>query len=230
MHELMPIERFRQNDTTASWNFFILRIDIDPPAVSTGLQNSAAYSTIMSVELACAELSSSYGSAKMTTTRTPATVKKIITISNALILSLRMKKAKTIVTSGPILFTIAIIVSGRYFVTEQLMMFVMVPQIERKTSGPADLRSMSSQTACFKSLLTMINWKIKAKPDLSVSIQNGDKSGLRSYRYLAQRKQHEYSIVQMMQKIIPLVGQSPFSSSLRSVREIDCDLLTKDLP
>ena len=39
--QVSPIVQFRYHDTTASWNFFIFLIAIEPPAVRNGLQQSA---------------------------------------------------------------------------------------------------------------------------------------------------------------------------------------------
>ena len=36
--EESPIDQFRYQETTASWNFFIFLIEIEPPAVRKGLQ------------------------------------------------------------------------------------------------------------------------------------------------------------------------------------------------
>ena len=55
------------------------------------------------------------------------------------------------------MFTIEIIVSGMYFVTEKLMRFVVEPCIVLKISGPTLSLETSSHTAFFSFVLTKTN-------------------------------------------------------------------------
>ena len=43
--ERRPLAQLRYQETTASWNFFILRIAIAPPAIMNGFNTSAPYMT-----------------------------------------------------------------------------------------------------------------------------------------------------------------------------------------
>ena len=60
-------------------------------------------------------------------TKTPASVMSKNTRSLFLMRSFRMKKASTTTMRGDKLFTIAMIVIGRYLVTEKFIMFVIDP-------------------------------------------------------------------------------------------------------
>ena len=49
--DVRPIDQFRYQETTASWNFFIFRIEIDPFAVKNGFAKRHPYRTYFIVEL-----------------------------------------------------------------------------------------------------------------------------------------------------------------------------------
>ena len=109
--------QFKYHETTASWNFFILRMAIVPPELRIGLQLRATYSAHIG-NGGGASLASSFSAGKRAKVMTAPSESNMINISNPFILSLRIKYAITTVTIGPRLLMIAITVSGRYFVNE----------------------------------------------------------------------------------------------------------------
>ena len=111
------IPQLRYQETTASWNFFIFLIEIEPLAVRNGLMNRTMYKRYVITVLASGWSEPSF-CCPTTTTITQLTVSKIIRISNFFILSLRIKKASTTVIRGAMLLTTAMRVRGRNFVTE----------------------------------------------------------------------------------------------------------------
>ena len=151
--EIRPSEQLRYQETTASWNFFILRIAIAPPAIMNGFNTSAPYMTQTKVGPITEDESADYPFAKTTTTIIPLTSKTIIRTSKHLMRSLRMRKAKMRVTSGLMLLMMEIIVSGTQAVAEKLMILEKQPCMERKKRGPAEARSTPSQTAALSALL-----------------------------------------------------------------------------
>ena len=52
MIEVIRIPQFKYHETTATWNFFILRIAIDPPATRKGLIKRQLHMTIFRTLLA----------------------------------------------------------------------------------------------------------------------------------------------------------------------------------
>ena len=54
MREVIRMPQFKYHDTTATWNFFIFRIAIDPPATRTGFMNSTPHIAYFNAVLASA--------------------------------------------------------------------------------------------------------------------------------------------------------------------------------
>lgn len=105
--------QFKYHETTASWNFFSLRIAIVPPPLKKGHMNSAISSGICELMGDCDEVSVDV--VPRITVKIPPIERTIITISKSLIFSFSIKKAKIMVTSGPIFSIMAISVSGNVF-------------------------------------------------------------------------------------------------------------------
>lgn len=82
--------QFKYHETTASWNFFILRIAIVPPELRTGLQLRATYSAHTG-NGGGASLLSSYEDGKIANTITAPRESIMMTISKPFIFSLRIK-------------------------------------------------------------------------------------------------------------------------------------------
>ena len=53
--------QFKYQDTTATWNFFIFRMAIDPPATRNGFRNSVVHMTYFKAILDTACWSDSFG-------------------------------------------------------------------------------------------------------------------------------------------------------------------------
>ena len=61
MREVIRMPQFKYQDTTATWNFFIFRIAIDPPATRNGFRKSALHITYFKAVLDTAGCSDSLG-------------------------------------------------------------------------------------------------------------------------------------------------------------------------
>ena len=109
---------FRYHDTTASWNFFILRIAIVPPAERQGLRVSKRQKTQCGISVSDC---SSAAVPKIENKMIAIMDRIIMTISNFFIFSLRIKYASTTVIRGYILVIMAIIVRSKYFVVPYTM-------------------------------------------------------------------------------------------------------------
>ena len=51
MREVMRMPQFKYHDTTATWNFFIVLIAIDPAASRNGARKSAAHMPYLKIVL-----------------------------------------------------------------------------------------------------------------------------------------------------------------------------------
>ena len=92
--------QFKYHDTAATWNFFIVRIAINPAAVRNGARKSAAYILYFKTVLSSVSSLDSSGYIPVTTVTTPPIRKITMMTSKVLTFSLSNKKAKIMVISG----------------------------------------------------------------------------------------------------------------------------------